>query len=309
MWTPGSAWRWMPGPGEDDDDRNAAHVHLQRGDRLGIRLVVCILPDDAEAVADGSPRLMTTAAGSRLRPRRHRGAGRDWPRIGIGRELDELPHAAHLRVDEPLGAFADVAVHAGDARVRTDAPRRELRLHRRMTGLSAEAGRLHPVQAAVPGQKNDDDVDRGEGDHEQRRPPDAGDPEVHDRPVGDGVGVADQRLAPSPHSHGDQHQAHQEQRGKGHEHDQTRVRVGQQPREGRQQQREEQYGGDRRDHHAGDRQRMRERFPPRHDAAPTSGSAGKRRARRGPRPGGSRTCSASAASWSTWPSRTFQWDA
>ena len=46
-------------------------------------------------------------------------------------------------------------------------PGLELRVHRRVARLSAEAWRFHRVQAAVPGQQNDDDVDRGESRDEE----------------------------------------------------------------------------------------------------------------------------------------------
>ena len=168
--------------------------------------------------------------------------------------------------------------------------------------------RLHPVQAAVPGQKNDDDVDGGERDDEERRPPDAGDPEIDDRPVGDGARIAQQRLRAVSHTpSGDQQQAHHEQRG-------NAPRTRPDPRTGWSSipartaitSVRNTTADDRRDHHAGDRERMAsERFRASSRRSATSGSACRRRARRGPRPAGCRTSPASAASWSTWPSRVI----
>ena len=91
---------------------------------------------------------------------------------------------ASFALTNAFGAFADVALGAFHVRLGAVSPRGELGMHRRVTHLSAELRRLHPVQAAVPGKQNDDDVHAGERHQHER--PSAHDwlAEIEHRPVG-----------------------------------------------------------------------------------------------------------------------------
>jgi hypothetical protein len=124
-------------------------------------------------IADDAFRLVAAEAGLRLRTRRHVAPGGTGLGNGTGDDVRELPVPASFAWTNP-GPFADVAVDAGDARVRSRSARRELRLHRRVARLPAELRRFHPVQAAVAGEQQDDDVDGGQRRRWQRAAAHAG---------------------------------------------------------------------------------------------------------------------------------------
>lgn len=148
------------------------------------------------------------------------GSGRHWRRNSAGDDVNELPGASELRPHEPRCARSDVAVGARDAAVGPVAPGHELGLHRGVTDLSAELRRIHPMEAAVTGEQNDDDVDRGERNKHERAPAHHGLVEIEDRPSGD-TGIAQQPPLLQPHAEGDQQQSDDKQRGDGDEDDEA----------------------------------------------------------------------------------------
>ena len=83
---------------------------------------------------------------------------RNRPRVGVERDGEQLPRARELRSREPRRAGADVALHAGDARVRAVLVRGELRLHHLVADLAAELDRVHVLDAAIGRERHDDDV-------------------------------------------------------------------------------------------------------------------------------------------------------
>ena len=114
-----------------------------------------------------SPTIAPGTGGSRRRSglgaRRHLGARRDRPRKGAGRHVHELPHAGELGVHEPPRALR----RCGSRRTPPAACGAACQavncgVHRRVAHLAAERRRFHPVQAAVAGEQEDDDVDGGE---------------------------------------------------------------------------------------------------------------------------------------------------
>ncbi len=205
--------------------RPAAHVHLENGRRLRVRFVIGIFANHADLIANHAPGLVAIAAGLRLRSRRHLGTRRNRSRIGALHYVHELPHAGQLGVHKPFCPLADVTAGTGDAPVRCALPGSELRVHRRVAHLSAEGGRLHPVQAAVTRQQNQNDVDGGEGRDDQRHPAHAWATEIENRPIVDRARVAPQLPPLQPYPNGDEEQTQHEDGWDQHEDDEPRVRV------------------------------------------------------------------------------------
>ena len=137
-----SGWR-----GRRPSARRAAHVHLQDRRRLGVRLVVGVLTLDADDVAEVLAGPVTGAADLDA-PDAGRPHAGNRPRVAARDDVIQLPHAVQLVVDERACAFADVALHARDLRVRRVLPRGELRMHRRVARLAAERRRLHRSAAS-----------------------------------------------------------------------------------------------------------------------------------------------------------------
>ncbi len=113
------------------------------------------------------------------------------------------------------------------------------------------------MQAAVPREKDDDDVDGSERGDDERRPANAGAPEIENGPVDDGFRVARQLASPEPHTHRDEEQSQQENRREADEDDETCVGIREHPRQQRDQQRDEDHGRGRGHQHADDRNWMR----------------------------------------------------
>ena len=205
----------------------ATQEHLQDRRRLRVRFIVGILPLDADDVAEALARPMTLAA-HLLRGTQ---VGDAWNRSRILPRDDviQLPHAVQLVLDERAAAFADVALHAGDLRMRRVLPRRELRVHRRVARLAAERGRLHRVQRAVAREQHDHDIDRRQR-HEHQRPT-AGRrrPEIDDEPLPRRAGVPHQPAVLEPHAERNQQQPEDDQRRQRDEHDQPGVRIVEEP--------------------------------------------------------------------------------
>ena len=197
-----------------------AQVHLQDGFCLRIRLVLGVLANDGDLIPDRTPWLVAASARARLLARRHPGARRDRLRHTVGRDMHELPDAGELGVNECERPLVNVASDTCSFGVRRLLPGGELRLHGGVADLPAEAWRLHPVQAAVSGEQQDDDVDSSERRDGQRRPPNSGSTEIQDRPVAGG-GIVRQPAALQPHSQGNQQQAENEDNGDEDENDQA----------------------------------------------------------------------------------------
>ncbi len=140
---------------------HAANLEDERGRQLGVLLVLLVVLDDPQLVADmlGRPVTLLTGFPRRAQIVQRR---RDGPRIEIEGNGNQLPGAIEFRFDEPVGARADVAVRAGDARMRRARMRRVLWLHHRVAGGPAELDGFHHVDALVGRARDDDDVeDRG----------------------------------------------------------------------------------------------------------------------------------------------------
>ncbi len=76
---------------------------------------------------------------------------RDRRVVGVERDGDHLAHAGELGPSEPSRARTDMAFDAGHSLVRRIAVGREFGLHDGVTGLPAELGGIHVLDAVVGG--------------------------------------------------------------------------------------------------------------------------------------------------------------
>ena len=136
------------------------------------------------------------------------GARRNRARIELVTTWTSCRTPASLACTKPA-AFADVARDAGHTRVRARLPGGDLRVHRRVAGLSAELRRFHPVQPAVAGDQDNRDVGRGQrGDERAVRRTYL--TEIEDRPVAAALGSRRSRRRWSHMPNGNQQQAEDE---------------------------------------------------------------------------------------------------
>src|ERR1017187_9110697 len=73
----------------------------------------------------------------------------DWPFVVIEGERNQLLRTIDLRLHEPLRTRADMALDAFDARVRPFAVGYELRVHRRVTNLTAKRHRFRVMVGLI----------------------------------------------------------------------------------------------------------------------------------------------------------------
>ena len=137
----------------------------------------------------------------------------------------ELPHAVHLVFDECAAPFTDMALDAGDLRVRGVLPRRELRVHRLVARLAAERGRFHRVERAVSRDQHDHRIDGRQRDEHHGSAACRRRPEVDDEPLPRRAGMPHQPAVLEPHAEGNEQQAEHEERRQRDEHDERGVRV------------------------------------------------------------------------------------
>ena len=88
--------------------------------------------------------------------------------VGVERGVPDLSEPVELGFDEPRGAGADVALDAGDPRVRRILVGGELGLHDGVAGLAAELDGLHLFDREEGGGAEDDGVERGQDDDDRR---------------------------------------------------------------------------------------------------------------------------------------------
>jgi hypothetical protein len=138
--------------------------------------------------------------------------------------MHELPHPGELRMNECLGALANMTLDACGSRMRPGTPGDELRLHRCVAGGAAELRRLHRVNTAERAEQHDDDVDDGERGNHERRLPHMRDAEVEDRPVL--AGPASATLSPrEPYPRRDEEKSENQEERQDHEQDDPAVRI------------------------------------------------------------------------------------
>ena len=138
-----------------------ADVERHRRHGFGVRLVVadrCVTR--AAPVADRPLRPVTVTA--RLEGGPHVGNARNRPRIVVGDDVEQLTDAGGLVMDERFAAFTDMALDAGDVRMRGVLPGRVLRVHRLVAHRPQNCGDSIHLQRAVAGDQDDDDVDGGQ---------------------------------------------------------------------------------------------------------------------------------------------------
>ena len=164
--------------------------HHQRGRRLRIGFVVRVLARDACEVSHRERGPVTVRAGIRgnRQSTRRRGNG---PRERSPEHEIELAGSVALRTDGARGAWADVAGHTRDTRVRSLLMRGEFRAHRHVARLAAEGRRFHVVGRAHGGERHDAEVDERQEQHDEQDQAGPGTGQI------DG-GPAPRGLAPAP---------------------------------------------------------------------------------------------------------------
>ncbi len=190
-----------------------AHLHHEHRLRLGVRLVLPEVGEDLEAVAHELVRPVALLAGLAGRAQVVHG-NRDRPRVEVEGHGDELPRPGELRLDEPVRPLSDVALHALHPRVGRALVGRELGLHDRVAGGPAELGRLHHLDALVGADPEDEGVDAGGGDEDERGLAGGRPVEVEDGELHGGVVLGERlqaTLAGPPQAEGDEGEAQQEE--------------------------------------------------------------------------------------------------
>ena len=181
---------------------------------------------------------------------------------GIGRgivprdDVIQLPHAVHLVLDECAAPFTDVALNAGDLRVRGVLPRRELRVHRRVARLAAERGGFHRVERAISREQHDHGIDGRQRDEQQGAAACRRRPEIDDEPLARRLGVPHQPAVLEPHAERNEQQAEHEERRQRDEDDERGVRVVEEAEQERDEQGDEAHRARRGQHDARQRDRM-----------------------------------------------------
>ena len=223
-----------------------ADVHPHHRHRFGVGFVVRVLARHPERLAGVRARVVAVAADLERRPQFGlRRRNRAW--VVAVDDMYELAHTGQLVANEGPGALADMAMHAVDARMRRVLPGRVLRAHGRMARLPAERRRFHVVQAAVPGQQQNRDIDGRERGDDERRATNRRHAEVEDRPIRDGRGIAPQRALHEPAAERHQQQPEKKDRRQRDEDDQAGVGIVEETGRRRHRERQEHDGRGRRD--------------------------------------------------------------
>ena len=231
---------------------------LQQQDvrRRGVLFVVRVLGPDEKLVAGEFLGPVAVLARVARRPEvlHRRGNGRV---VGLEGDGIELAQAVDLGLDEPRRAGPDVALHAGHPGVGRVEVRRVLGLHHRVARLPAELSGVHVLDGLVGGRPHDREIEEGQEEHEDHRPPQKRAPEVDGRVVGRQLAFFPELAAPQQRAERHQDQAQDEDGRKDEEEDDAVVGVnGAAARDQVGPEDEQRDGGTGREDGAGDRRRV-----------------------------------------------------